>query len=102
MNQERHVEAIRKGEIIVATMIAGRGTNIQTKEIEESGGLHIILTFLPNNQRVKDQAFGRTSRQGNFGTGQMILLSKINNDQDHQDIIKLHEIKKRQSCLTSF
>lgn len=28
---------------------------------------------MPNNQRVEDQAFGRTARQGKRGTGQMIL-----------------------------
>lgn len=28
---------------------------------------------MPSNQRVEDQAFGRTSRQGKRGTGQMIL-----------------------------
>jgi hypothetical protein len=28
---------------------------------------------MPSNQRVEDQAFGRTARQGKRGTGQMIL-----------------------------
>jgi preprotein translocase subunit SecA len=97
-NQERNVEAIEKGEIIVATMIAGRGTDIQTKEIEETGGLHIILTFLPNNQRVEDQVFGRTSRQGNYGTGQKIFVSKINNHQD----IKVARDKKEIMMLEQF
>ncbi len=33
----------------------------------------MIVTFIPPNQRVEDQAFGRTARQGKRGTGQMIL-----------------------------
>jgi len=73
MNQEKNVERILPGEVIIATNLAGRGTDIQTDEIEVSGGLHVILTFLPSNQRVEDQAFGRTARQGKRGTGVMIL-----------------------------
>ncbi|XP_047128515.1 uncharacterized protein LOC124809060 [Hydra vulgaris] len=73
MNQEKEIEKVCSGEIIVATNLAGRGTDIKTDDIEEKGGLHVILTFMPSNQRVEEQAFGRTSRQGKRGTGQMIL-----------------------------
>jgi len=67
------VEKILPGEVIIATNLAGRGTDIQTDEIEMSGGLHVILTFMPSNQRVEDQAFGRTARQEKRGTGLIIL-----------------------------
>ena len=73
MNQETEIQKIRSGEIIVATNLAGRGTDINTEKIEDYGGMHVILTFLPPNERVEDQAFGRTCRQGNRGSGQMIL-----------------------------
>jgi preprotein translocase subunit SecA len=76
MNQEREIEKINKGEIIIATNLAGRGTDIKTDEIEKYGGLHIIVTFMPSNERVEEQGFGRTARQGKRGTGQMILNAK--------------------------
>ena len=73
MNQEKGIEKVNTGDIIVATNLAGRGTDIKTDDIEKNGGLHVIITFMPPNQRVEEQAFGRTSRQGKRGTGQMIL-----------------------------
>lgn len=73
MHQENEVEKIYQGDIIVATNLAGRGTDIKTQNIEAFGGMHVIVTFMPPNKRVEDQAFGRTARQGNRGTGQMII-----------------------------
>jgi hypothetical protein len=61
-------------EIIIATNIAGRGTSFKTSvDLEAKGGLHVFVTFLPVNQRVEDQAFGRTARQGKSGTAQLII-----------------------------
>ncbi|CAH1383812.1 unnamed protein product, partial [Tenebrio molitor] len=81
---------VKIGDIILATNIAGRGTNFKTeKDLEEKGGLHVCVTFLPCNLRVENQAFGRTSRQGNNGTAQLIIrrsevdeLRIIDNDPD--------------------
>ncbi|WP_341760877.1 DnaJ domain-containing protein [Candidatus Tisiphia endosymbiont of Thecophora atra] len=72
---------LKAGTIIVATNIAGRGTDFQTtKELEENGGLHVCVVFLPCNQRVEDQAFGRTARQGKKGTAQLIIkVSEVKN-----------------------
>ena len=47
MNQEREVEKINPGEIIIATNLAGRGTDIKTDDIEKNGGMHVIVTFMP-------------------------------------------------------
>ena len=68
---ERVVES---GEIIIATNLAGRGTDLKTSpKVERNGGLHVCVTFLPSNLRVEEQAFGRTSRQGNNGTAELII-----------------------------
>lgn len=68
-------------DIIVATNIAGRGTDFSTSEIlEQNGGLYEITEFLPQNQRVQDQASGRTARQGNGGTTKIFVrLSAVEN-----------------------
>ncbi|CAF1673842.1 unnamed protein product, partial [Didymodactylos carnosus] len=56
-------------DIIIATNIAGRGTDLDIdKFLERNGGLHVILTYTPNNLRVEKQAFGRTARAGKRGT----------------------------------
>lgn len=65
---------VKPGDIILATNIAGRGTDFKIDpELEKALGLHVIVGFLPCSKRVEDQAFGRTSRQGNEGTAQLII-----------------------------
>lgn len=76
MNQERQIEKLMPGDVVIATNLAGRGTDIHTDDIEQWGGMHVIVTFMPQNQRVEDQAFGRTARQGKLGSGQMILNAR--------------------------
>lgn len=59
---------LEAGDIVIATNIAGRGTDIDvSKQVEENGGLHVILTYMPKNLRIEKQAFGRTARSGNQG-----------------------------------
>ncbi|XP_026011145.1 uncharacterized protein LOC113014069 [Astatotilapia calliptera] len=67
---------LKAGEVIIATNLAGRGTDLQiTEEVKRAGGLFVVQTFLPENARVEAQAFGRSARQGAPGSAQLIISS---------------------------
>lgn len=73
---ETHVPLVRvkPHDIIVATNIAGRGTSLKTTDVlEQCGGLHVVLSYVPSNIRVEVQAWGRTSRKGQNGSGRFVI-----------------------------
>ena len=73
---------IEPGILIIATNLAGRGTDIKLSErLEKNGGLHVCLTYLPPNIRVEQQAYGRAARNG--GRGSCKLIFQDSNDFSH-------------------
>ncbi|EOV9528815.1 accessory Sec system translocase SecA2 [Bacillus cytotoxicus] len=64
----------QKGQITIATNMAGRGTDILLGEgVHELGGLHVIGTERHESRRVDNQLKGRAGRQGDPGSSQFFL-----------------------------
>jgi hypothetical protein len=103
---------IEGGTIIIATNIAGRGTDIKlSPQVKGKGGLHVCFTFLPQNLRVEIQGFGRAARAGVPGTAQLVLnletvshklpLGTLKGPLNFQMIKKLRD-EEEQRHLTEF
>lgn len=62
------------GSVLIATNMAGRGTDIElSKESEARGGLHVIATQRQDSARVDRQLIGRSARQGRPGSCQTFV-----------------------------
>jgi preprotein translocase subunit SecA len=73
LQDEREAQIVsragRRGEITVATNMAGRGTDIKiASDVEAIGGLHVMATELHDAGRIDRQLFGRCGRQADPGT----------------------------------
>ncbi len=63
-----------EGSIVIATNMAGRGTDIKlTQKSKDLGGLHVIATDKFESSRIDRQLYGRSSRQGDPGSAVAII-----------------------------
>ncbi|OGY25327.1 MAG: preprotein translocase subunit SecA [Candidatus Woykebacteria bacterium RBG_16_44_10] len=77
-NHEREAQIIakagEKGEVTVATNMAGRGVDIKLGEgVVKLGGLHVIGTERHEARRIDNQLRGRTGRQGDPGSSRFFV-----------------------------
>ena len=67
-------QAGQKGQVTIATNMAGRGTDIVLGEgVSELGGVAIIGTERHESRRIDNQLRGRAGRQGDPGSSQFFL-----------------------------
>jgi len=63
-----------RGNITIATNMAGRGTDIKLGDgVADIGGLHILGTERHEARRIDNQLRGRSGRQGDLGSSQFFL-----------------------------
>lgn len=84
---ETIAQAGQRGQITVATNMAGRGTDIQLEQhISELGGLHVIATERHEARRIDRQLFGRCGRQGDLGSCEAIISLEDDLVTNHIDV----------------
>ena len=78
----------KSGHVTIATAAAGRGMDIKldSKSLN-SGGLHVILPFPMQNERVFWQCVGRCGRQGQPGS----VTQYISEGDQYYDALDFHE-----------
>jgi preprotein translocase subunit SecA len=63
-----------RGNVTIATNMAGRGTDIKLgRGVADIGGLHILGTERHEARRIDNQLRGRSGRQGDAGSSQFFL-----------------------------
>ena len=88
---------IETGTVILSTNLSGRGTDIRiSPKLNKNGGLHVILTYEPFNQRIERQAFGRAGRKGENGSAGKIIVSCMTQEE------AINEMNKREKEESEF
>ena len=89
-------QAVASKSITLLSRDFGRGTDFvcYDEDLNVSGGIHVIQTFVSLEVSEETQIKGRTARQGNFGSYSLILLdSELESIQITADMIVEFEAK---------
>ena len=72
---ENYVKKLLKPrDVVITTNLGARGSDFVIDDIvNKNGGLFVLVTFIPLNDRVEKQAFGRTGRRGATGSCQFLV-----------------------------
>jgi len=70
------IQAIRRWQITLVTRSYGRGTDFVCRDqgLVQKGGVHIIVTFFPEDESENKQLFGRTCRQDDPGARRVCVM----------------------------
>ncbi|MDP4007438.1 MAG: preprotein translocase subunit SecA [bacterium] len=108
-NHEREATVIaqagRKGQVTIATNMAGRGVDIilggnpadekETEKVRSLGGLHVIGTERHEARRIDNQLRGRAGRQGDPGSTQFFVSLE-------DDLIRIFGGERIQKLMQQF
>jgi len=73
-HQHKARDGSMRGNVTIATNMAGRGTDIKLGDgVAKAGGLHILGTERHEARRIDNQLRGRSGRQGDHGSSQFFL-----------------------------
>ena len=98
-HHEKEAEIVKnagqKGAVMIATNMAGRGTDIKLGEgVVEIGGLHIIGTERHESRRIDNQLRGRCGRQGDPGSSRFFVSME-------DDLMRLFGSDKMKNMMKS-
>ncbi len=96
--REAHIvaKAGQRGNVTIATNMAGRGTDIVLGEgVAAIGGLHIIGTERHEARRIDNQLRGRAARQGDPGSSRFYVSLQ-------DDLMRIFASERVSSLLKSF
>ena len=89
-SSDKHIleEKLGPNRIIITTNLGGRGSDYQYDEIKSPKGLHVIIGFDSDEERILAQARGRAGRAGNHGSWRKISFGSILKQKPDLDNIK--------------